>query len=40
MNLYRPRKATEEEIEAFHASDYIEFLQKYAPTIKVLFANL
>jgi acetoin utilization deacetylase AcuC-like enzyme len=28
MNLYRPRKATEEEIEAFHASDYIEFLQK------------
>jgi acetoin utilization deacetylase AcuC-like enzyme len=29
MNLYRPRKATEEEIEAFHAQDYIEFLQKY-----------
>jgi acetoin utilization deacetylase AcuC-like enzyme len=28
MNLYRPRKATEDEIEAFHASDYIEFLQK------------
>ena len=28
MNLYRPRKATEQEIEAFHASDYIEFLQK------------
>ena len=29
MSLYRPRKATEEEIEAFHAQDYIEFLQKY-----------
>jgi len=30
MNLYRPRKATDEEIEAFHAQDYIEFLQKYS----------
>lgn len=29
MSLYRPRKATEEEIEAFHAEDYIEFLQKH-----------
>jgi len=29
MKLYRPRKATEEEIEAFHSQDYIEFLQKY-----------
>jgi histone deacetylase HOS2 len=31
MNLYRPRKATEQEIEAFHSQDYIEFLQKSHP---------
>ena len=36
MKFYRPRKATEQEIEEFHASDYIDFLQKYPSLIKSL----
>jgi histone deacetylase HOS2 len=31
MTIYRPRKATEEEIEAFHTPDYIDFLKKFPP---------
>lgn len=32
MSLHSPRKATEEELEAFHDTDYIDFLRRYIIT--------
>lgn len=29
MEVYQPRRATEEEIMEFHAADYIDFLKRY-----------
>jgi acetoin utilization deacetylase AcuC-like enzyme len=31
MDVYRPHNATEEELERFHAHDYIEFLKRVTP---------
>lgn len=31
MDLYEPRKATREELAAFHSDDYLDFLQKVTP---------
>jgi acetoin utilization deacetylase AcuC-like enzyme len=31
MDVYRPHNATEEELERFHAHDYIEFLKRITP---------
>lgn len=40
MELYRPRRATEEEILEFHAPEYIDFLQKVTPDNVKGFSNL
>jgi histone deacetylase HOS2 len=29
MQVHAPRKATEEEIERFHSSDYVDYLSRY-----------
>ena len=31
MEVYRPYRATEADMERFHASDYIDFLQRVTP---------
>lgn len=31
MDVYRPRKATAQEIEGFHAEDYVDFLSRVTP---------
>lgn len=37
MDLYTPRKATQEELLQFHSEDYINFLQSVTPeTVKTL----
>lgn len=30
MEIFQPRRATEEEIMSFHAADYIDFLKRYS----------
>lgn len=41
MDLYIPRAATEEELENFHRSDYIQFLQTYVCRLyRLIKANL
>lgn len=32
MDYYKPRRATKEEIEEFHAEEYVDFLQRVTPT--------
>eukprot|EP00924_Labyrinthula_sp_SR-Ha-C_P009347 maker-scaffold_2-snap-gene-21.58-mRNA-1 protein AED:0.21 eAED:0.21 QI:118/1/1/1/1/1/2/424/471 len=34
MDVIRPHQATDEEVEKFHASDYINFLKKYSPVVE------
>jgi len=31
MDVYNPRRATDEEITDFHSEEYIEFLKRYVP---------
>src|SRR5258708_5103208 len=31
MDLYKPRRATKDEILAFHAEEYVDFLQRVTP---------
>lgn len=31
MSVYTPRMATDEEMEAFHSEDYIDFIKRYYP---------
>lgn len=35
LKVYRPRPASAEDMQAFHAEDYIEFLQNVSPDNKV-----
>ncbi|KAI9208261.1 uncharacterized protein BJ171DRAFT_490830 [Polychytrium aggregatum] len=39
MEVYRPRKATEEEIHEFHRADYIDFLKRIRPESPISFLN-
>ncbi len=40
MQVFRPRKASEEELLQFHSQDYIDFLQKVTPFNVSTFSNL
>lgn len=39
MDLYRPRRATKEEMMAFHAEEYMDFLQRVTPDNVKEFTN-
>ncbi|KAJ2848633.1 histone deacetylase [Coemansia brasiliensis] len=39
MDVYEPRRATEEEIRQFHAADYIDFLKRVTPDNQNEFGN-
>lgn len=39
MSVHSPRKATEDELSMFHASDYIDFLKRYVGRYRTVMGN-
>ncbi|KTW31928.1 histone deacetylase HOS2 [Pneumocystis jirovecii RU7] len=40
MDIYRPRRATDEELEQFHSSEYIDFLKRVTPENASSFSDV